>query len=366
MTKENILKEVLSVFTRIEIYKYVKKIINKMVDCGYNHYIVGGVIRDLILSVTSGKTSSSVKDIDLVVEAKEYDKIVKLMTDITFTSPSRIIKHHRFFTLSIFIEENKDAAIRIDVSIPRKEKYPYDGALPEVSVGSVYDDIFRRDFTINAIALRYNIINKNYDFYDPFGGIDDLRRKYIRILHNKSFYDDPTRIIRAIRFSAKLGFKIEPVTEKYLKEAMKDNVLLKISDNRLVNEFLHILKKGENLQTVVKLFKLYKVANVYREQLGGLFSTFEKKCLEIELEKVKDDYDRFFIRLLYLLENTYGKVAILGRNNATSTFKNAMVSLYIPKMQRQRIYEAIRFITSNKKKNLPPWVEKYISGSYNL
>ena len=148
----------------------------------------------------------------------------------------------------------------VDFATARKETYVRGGAFPAVKPSSIKHDLFRRDFTINAMAIAINpeIWGK---VIDPFGGMADLRLKKIRVLHEKSFLDDPTRILRAARFKARLGFRMEAKTLKLLKSAIKIKVLDTIKPQRYLKDFNKILKEPKSHEAV----KCLKSWNAYKE-----------------------------------------------------------------------------------------------------
>lgn len=205
-------------------------------------YLVGGFVRDLILNVKNF-------DIDIVVECNG----IKFSEDMAQALKAKVITHKRFGTATITC----DAGLKIDIATVRREFYPQPACLPEVSSGNLKDDLFRRDFTINAMAI--NISRDNFGrLIDSYGGYDDLRDKKIRVMHNLSFIDDPTRILRAIRFATRYDFKIEPHTLRLLKEALKLNMLHKVQPQRVRDEIILILKEDHPLKQIRHIQKLVK------------------------------------------------------------------------------------------------------------
>lgn len=187
-------------------------------------YIVGGVVRDLLLERSN-------YDIDLVVEgngiayARELAKLLN----------GRVREHKEFLTaLVIYIDEHGLEA-RIDVATARLEYYEYPAALPTVELSSIKMDLFRRDFTINSMAIRLN-----KDFFghlaDFFGGQRDMKDKLIRVLHTLSFVEDPTRMLRAVRFEQRYGFRLSPGTDRLIKSAVGLKLMDKISGARIFHE----------------------------------------------------------------------------------------------------------------------------------
>ncbi len=188
-------------------------------------YLVGGAVRDLLL----GRPNF---DLDLVVEGNAPE----LANQLVQREGDEIIVHRRFGTAKL---RRKKACI--DFATARSETYAHPGALPTVRPSSIEDDLYRRDFTINAMAVHLDLDNFG-KLVDPCGGEDDLKKKLIRILHEKSFIDDATRMLRAIRYEQRFDFRLEPTTEELLR---KDLPMLKtISGDRIRHELELILKEG--------------------------------------------------------------------------------------------------------------------------
>lgn len=195
-------------------------------ELGQDLYIVGGVVRDLFL----GRANF---DFDLVVEGDAISLARKLAKD----SRAKLNIHPRFGTAKLNYPD-----FSLDLATARSETYSKPGALPTVKPGSLRDDLIRRDFSINAMAIQLNP-QRFGELIDLYNGKDDLERRLIRILHPKSFIDDATRILRAIRYEQRLSFKLEAETEKLLRQnvAMLDT----ISGDRVRHELELILKEDE-------------------------------------------------------------------------------------------------------------------------
>jgi tRNA nucleotidyltransferase (CCA-adding enzyme) len=215
----------------------IKKIHDLAVTEKVKAYLVGGFVRDIILKVGNF-------DLDIVIEGDG----TRFAESFAGFMGAKVTIHKHFGTATVRIHSGH----KVDFSSARKEIYPKPGSLPVVSFGSLRVDLFRRDFTINAMAidLRYG---KLFDYY---GGRNDLEHKRIRILHPLSFIDDPTRILRAIRFEQRLGFKIEPKTLKLLKEAVQMNMLFKVHPHRLRDDLILILKEEDPLKEIKRLKEL--------------------------------------------------------------------------------------------------------------
>lgn len=191
-------------------------------------YLVGGVVRDLIL----GKENL---DLDIVVESNaiEFCKPLAQKYQTAFTV------YPRFKTATLAWPNH----LTVDFSSARKEIYPTSGSLPVVEEGTLRDDIFRRDFTINAMALCLNQ-ERWGALVDMCHGQDDLKSKIIRVFHAKSFQDDPTRILRAIRFQQRYQFKFANETEKFLKHAISERLWTSVTAGRYFEEFKKVLKES--------------------------------------------------------------------------------------------------------------------------
>jgi tRNA nucleotidyltransferase (CCA-adding enzyme) len=172
-------------------------------------YLIGGAVRDLLL----GKSGV---DLDVAIEGE-----AEALADL----PG--FEHERE---GLFLTGRLEAGdAKVDVARARSESYPHPGALPEVRPASIADDLARRDFTINAMAVP---LPEAAELIDPHGGLDDLRSGRLRVLHQGSFADDPTRALRAARYAARFGFELEPGTA----ELLRDSDLGTVSDDRVQNE----------------------------------------------------------------------------------------------------------------------------------
>jgi tRNA nucleotidyltransferase (CCA-adding enzyme) len=187
-------------------------------------YLVGGVVRDLLLERSNC-------DLDIVVEGDA----VRLAREIADRRKARITVHSRFGTAKLRWNERS-----ADLATARAETYARPGALPAVRPGTISDDLSRRDFTINAMAIELNP-NRFGDIIDPHGGRQDLKNRLIRVLHDKSYIDDATRIWRALRYEQRLDFRLELATEELLKQCTA--WLGTVSGDRIRHELELVLKE---------------------------------------------------------------------------------------------------------------------------
>ena len=189
-------------------------------ESGLDLYLVGGTVRDLLL----GRTRT---DIDLAVDGDGMGFASRLVR----RTGGRYTPHPRFLTATVDLPEGNS----LDVATARGETYESPGALPRVAPAPMDVDLARRDFTINAMAVSLN--GRSFgDLVDPFGGRGDLQNHLVRILHDQSFIDDPTRLFRAVRFEQRLRFRLERGTERRYREAVSGGMIENLSGSRLLEQ----------------------------------------------------------------------------------------------------------------------------------
>ncbi len=200
-------------------------------------FAVGGFVRDLIL----GKSNL---DVDIVVEGDG----IEFAHAFAKEKNGKVKEHARFGTAVVILPD----MFKIDIASARTEIYTKPGALPSVKSGSIRDDLFRRDFTINAMAI--DLTDNNFgELVDYYDGFSDLDKGIIRVLHHKSFIDDPTRIFRTLRFEQRFDFHIEPHTRQLMINAISNSALNTITPQRIRNEILLILKEDNVFNTLYRL-----------------------------------------------------------------------------------------------------------------
>jgi tRNA nucleotidyltransferase/poly(A) polymerase len=230
-------------------------------------YLVGGPLRDKLL----GKKT---KDLDIVVEKKIND----IGKDLANYLGAKF-QFYRDFNTGTIVLNNQ----HIDIAQARKEIYPHPAVLPKVFPSDVVSDLFRRDFTINAMAqdLTTNAL------IDPYNGFTDLKKGIIRILHNRSFIDDPTRIFRAIRFAERFGFEIEPKTLKWLRAAIKQKLPSLLSGERILNELRLIAKETKCEKMIERLNQEGLFHSLFDKKLSKMFFAQFRKVAKSENASLK-------------------------------------------------------------------------------
>jgi tRNA nucleotidyltransferase (CCA-adding enzyme) len=226
-------------------------------------YLVGGIVRDLLL----GRQSM---DIDIMAE-RDAIAIANAMSKPLSLKP---VVHTSFGTATFEID-----GFRLDLATCRTETYDRPGALPKVAPGTIRQDLFRRDFTINAMAICINP-ERFGDLIDLYDGRRDLESGLVRILHDKSFIDDATRIMRAVRYEQRLGFKLERITARLLRRDL--DMLDTISGDRLRHELVLWLgesERGKVLKRASSLGILRKLhpALSWNAALSRAFTTIQKE-----------------------------------------------------------------------------------------
>lgn len=199
---------------------------------GVSAYAVGGFVRDLLL----GRPNL---DFDIVVEGDG----IAFAHELARALNGRVKEVPRFGTAHVYLQGSEpDLPARIDVATARREFYEQAAALPVVEHADLREDLYRRDFSINAMAVRLGPRGP-LGLIDFFGGLADLAEGQIRILHTLSFVEDPTRIIRAVRFAHRYGFRLEPETEECARSAVREGFLERVSRERLRNELVLLLQE---------------------------------------------------------------------------------------------------------------------------
>ncbi|MUL38835.1 CBS domain-containing protein [Gloeocapsopsis dulcis] len=269
---------------------------------GWHLYLVGGAVRDLLLThfrqinssspETTDDNSSLLTDIDLVVDGYVANNGtsagVQLAQELQQIYPNTRLEVHGAFQTAALLwhKDSTFDSLWVDIATARTEFYPYPAANPEVEASSIRQDLYRRDFTINALAIRLTSPRAG-ELLDFFGGFLDLQAQQIRVLHANSFIEDPTRIYRAVRFAVRLDFTIEPETESYIRYCIASGIYNRVQGDKI--PALSTRLKGE-LKYILQA-PYWKRALQLLSDLGAL------KCIHPTLEP-----DRELWRQLRLLE----------------------------------------------------------------
>ena len=264
---------------------------------GVELYLVGGGVRDLLLG-------GAQVDLDLVVEGDA----IALATAAAEALQARVVSHPRFGTAAV-----RGEGFRLDLAQARTERYQRPGALPSVRPARLDEDLARRDFAINAMALRLTG-PRSGQLIDRYGGGEELRRRHVRVLHDESFRDDATRILRAVRYAGRLGFRLTQETEALLTRDL--SLLETISGTRLRHE-LEAIAGEARAASIVRLASGYGVlAAIHPALRAGERAT---AAIERLLEVAPSHRDAVFLALLLAeatraqAEGAIDRLALTGR-----------------------------------------------------
>ena len=259
--------------------------------CEVPLFVVGGCVRDLLLGIEN-------LDLDLVVEG---DGIAFART-LGNMLHAKVKVHERFGTAILMLPDG----FKLDVATARTEYYEYPTALPRVEQGSIKKDLYRRDFTINALAVRLN--GKGFgDVLDFYGGQRDLNDKVIRVLHGLSFVEDPTRVFRAIRFESRFRFHLGKDTAALIAGAVKMNLFQRLSGHRLLEELKLLLGEREPKQGIKRLAELHLLKFIHpklswSDRLDRLLAALEEAVDWYRLLYLGRKMDVWLVYMMGLLE----------------------------------------------------------------
>ncbi len=258
--------------------------VKSQADClGQKAYLVGGIIRDMLLDCPNF-------DLDIVVEG---DAIILAQEIAKTTEAKTLASHSRFGTAKLGYK-----SFIIDLSTARREIYPKQGALPLVTPGTIEEDLARRDFTINSMAICLSPCHYG-ELLDPFDGKEDLEQRLIRILHPQSFQDDATRILRAIRYEQRLDFRLEKETSRLLKQDIP--MLDTISGDRIRHELELIFREKypEKILNSLDKLNVLQYLNPHLKAGRRLANNFNKARLLVSANQLLSLY---LCLLIYPLE----------------------------------------------------------------
>ena len=281
------------IYERLELslINTLKQIGTTAYDLGFKAYVVGGFVRDLFLYKKND-------DVDIVIEgngiqfAKKYAKMTN----------ARVHSHEKFNT-AVIIYEN---GFKIDIASARTEYYKSPAALPEVEMSSIKFDLFRRDFTINTLAI--GLIPDDFGFLiDFFSAHKDLKDKVVRILHNLSFVEDPTRILRAIKFEQRFNFSIGKLTSRLIHNAVKMDFFKRISGKRVFAELKQILEEENPVLSIIRLndYKLLQIIHpsiTLNKKMINLFDSIKEVLTWYELLFINEPYMKWVVYFLGLIQ----------------------------------------------------------------
>ena len=300
-------------------------------------YVVGGFVRDLLCNIKN-------LDIDLVVEGDGIRFAEKLAAKYNWQTQN----YKKFGTSTLTFE----GLSTIDVATARTEYYSHPAALPEVKPSLIKLDLARRDFTINSMAIKLNGQGV-FCLIDLFGGETDLKNGLIRVLHDRSFVDDPSRIFRAIRFEQRFGFCIESQTKNLIESAVEKTFIGGLSGDRLMNEIKILLNESDPMKCIERMRELLLLQAIVPE-------IFDDKLRWVTLKKIdsaliwadmipmpkKPEAWFVYFYVLFMIDNSEAFEVMMLRLNFPNNIYDRMC------LDRECLAESMRCL--NNEKDLKP------------
>ncbi len=271
-------------------------------------WVVGGFARDFVLH-------KKTKDIDICVE-KDTAPLIEYCQN---NKGAKVQYFNNFGTARVIFKDG----FKLDFVRCRKEIYPKPAALPVVSKATIKEDLFRRDFTCNALALSL-LPTEFFKIYDLYGSLKDIKNKKVSVLHSKSFEDDPTRLYRALRFAARLKFTLSKETENLFKTAVKKDYISLLSAARKSNEIIKFLEEKQPSK-IFNLIKKYKAQSLI--------------CKDFIAHKNIDKFKKLDERLALLILSQKAPQAFLNTlqiNKEKLLLTNSLLKFFLKKEAPQK------------------------------
>ncbi len=299
----------------VKVYEKLKTEEIKSIDiiieyCRTNNvkcYLVGGIVRDILLI-------KDYRDIDICIEIDPI-KVIKYLEEYYSREVEKYSYHKKFMTATIEFCNG----VKVDLIRCRSEVYVENGQLPNITPASLYEDIMRRDFTINSLA--YDLIQTN--LLDFNGGINDLRKGIVKKIHKNSYEEDPTRIFRAIKYSVRYDMELVDIEE--IKNLIKKDIVSKVSNDRIMKEILLLLKEKEWKEVIYKFHEigLFKIDYNFIERESFLF---EESLLEHRLIVLFSSLKEPLIKQIFINNSLVSKEVKKGFNvlNNEGLYKRVM------------------------------------------
>ncbi len=260
-------------------------------DMGFQVFAVGGFVRDVLLRHKN-------YDLDLVVEGSG----IQFARQFSSTHTYPVKYHRKFGTAQISTPDG----FKIDIASARREYYESPAALPVVELSSIRQDLYRRDFTVNTLALR---LNPDYfgELIDFFGGRRDIKGRTIKVIHSLSFVEDPTRIFRALRFEQRFGFRMSKETEKLIRNAVKMEIPLRLSGPRLFSELILILREEDpsliiERMAALDLLRFFFPQMTYDQSVRRLLNAIDEVTTWFNLLFLNEEWRRWKVYFLGMID----------------------------------------------------------------
>ena len=300
-----------------DLYELLRQAGTFASSMGYNIYLVGGIVRDMILRIAN-------LDVDLVVEGDG----IAFARAFSRTIGARCAAHDKYKTAVITLP----GGTRIDVATARLEYYKTPGAFPVVEQSTLKLDLYRRDFTINTMAMSLGP-QRFGELIDFFGAQRDIKEKRIRVLHAMSFVEDPSRILRAVRFEQRYGFSLGRQTSSLVHAAVRSGLLRSVPGRRISHEIRQMLSEDNPIQGMERLRELGVLTAIHpgltvSPQVREYFERVRETLLWFAMLYTGESYRSWFVYLLALVDQTKPRriIEICQRLGLTDTEVRAILS----------------------------------------
>ncbi len=282
-----------------ELYELMRRAGELATEMGFNLFIVGGIVRDMVMRIDN-------LDIDLVVEGDG----IAFAKELAKVNGARIASHEKYKTAVLTLKNGR----HIDIATARLEYYKIPGGFPVVEESTLKLDLYRRDFTINTLAIALNP-SRFGEMIDFFGGQRDIKEKRIRVLHSLSFVEDPSRILRAVRFEKRLGFALGRQTLSLVHSAVSSGFLHGIPGRRIFHEIGQILSEDDPLPAMERLWELGVLETIhkgiiYNEQTAELFRHVKETLSWFSLLYTHERLRHWFVFMMALTDQMKPKTII--------------------------------------------------------
>lgn len=320
-------------------------------ELGFSAALTGGVPRDL-LRVSIGQLhhdefTLQLRDFDVVVEGEHSGSVggagVRYAYELARRLPGRLTVNEAFHTATLITED----PVRIDVTTARREHYPSPGVLPEVDVRGVdiATDLLRRDFSVNALAM--DLSDDYGGLVDVCGGVGDVRDRVVRVLHSTSFSDDPTRLLRAVRYCVRLGYDMEPTTRAQYSAGVDNAVLDHVSPERIRYE-VECIGGEDRWAQVWAVLDLARVTGALTRPLAGISAYWDEadaEALDIAIRNQhrlleQENIEPWLLRTAWVLhsaasgdlEPSCARLGLHPRQRAWVVAAREIVDLHVPQL----------------------------------
>ncbi len=300
-------------------------------EAGFPVYLVGGIVRDLFLRQRN-------LDVDIVVEGDGITFAGMVVRKLG----GRMRTHQKFGTAVVMLP----GGLKIDIATARLEYYESPASLPTIELSSIKKDLYRRDFTINSLAVRLNRARFG-ELIDFFGGLRDLKERNIRILHNLSLVEDPTRVFRAIRFEQRFGFQISKHTQNLIKSAAALKLFARLSGERIYDELVLMFSEADPLAVLRRMrdFDLLKFIHPnirFGAELEKLFASIAETLTWYRLLYLEMPVERWFLYLVGLLDRVKDGAAAEALERLAAPLRVRRRVMAARQRSREVLYEFYR------------------------